>query len=161
MIGAPGREGRVGSPNRVGRRAALLLAALLGALVVAGIALGVVDGRASGRDGDEAAALAAVRAHLTQLVAAPSSPTARARALDGATGTWRDRLGSGSGSAPGAAGTAVVVRAVGLDSLDGDSARVLAAARLGDGSSQRAWRVAATLRREDGRWLVTDVAEVP
>ena len=59
------------------------------------------------------------------------------------------------------AGSAVVVRAVGLETLDGDSARVLAAARLTDGNAQRAWRVAATLTRRDRRWLVGDLTEVP
>ena len=144
--------------SRARTHAVPVLAVLLGALVVAAIALGVVDARATARDGDGAAALAAVRTHLTALVAAaPSSPTARTQALDGATGAWRARLESGA--AP--AGTAVVVRAVGLESLDGDSARVLTAARLTDGTSQRAWRVAATLTRVDDRWLVSDLAEVP
>lgn len=58
-------------------------------------------------------------------------------------------------------GSAVVVRSVGLVSLDGDSARVTAAARLSDGTAQRAWRVDAALVRRDGRWLVGDLAEVP
>jgi hypothetical protein len=58
-------------------------------------------------------------------------------------------------------GSAVVVRAVGLESLDGDSARVIAAARLAGGTSQRAWRVEASLVRQDGRWLVGDLREVP
>ena len=137
----------------------LVLAVLLGALVVAGTVLGVVDGRASARVDDEAATSAAVRTHLTALVAAPSSPTARMQALDGATGTWRARLEAGT--TPAAAGSAVVVRAVGLEALDGDSARVLAAARLSDDTAQRAWRVAATLTRQDDRWLVSDLAEVP
>jgi hypothetical protein len=134
-----------------------VLAVLLGALAVAAITLGVVDARATARDEDGTAALTAVRTHLTALVAAPSSPTARAQALDGATGTWRARLEAGA--AP--AGSAVVVRAVGVESLDGDSARVLTAARLTDGTAQRAWRVAATLARVDDRWLVSDLAEVP
>ncbi|HEY2225868.1 hypothetical protein [Actinomycetospora sp.] len=146
------------SPGRPGSRAAVLLAVLAGVLVVAGVVLGVVDGRASARADDEAAAVAAVRTHLTDLVAAPSSPTARTRAVDGATGTWRARLEGGT--PPAAAGSAVVVRAVGLESLDGDSARVLAAARLAEGTSQRAWRVEAGLTREDGRWLVSDLTEV-
>jgi hypothetical protein len=59
------------------------------------------------------------------------------------------------------AGSAVVVRAVGLSSLDGDTGRVTAAARLDDGNTQRAWRVDAALVRRDGRWQVSDVAEVP
>jgi hypothetical protein len=161
--------------SRARTRAVPVLAVLLGALVVAAIALGVVDARATARDEDGAAALPAVRTHLTALVAAPSSPTARAQALDGATGAWRARLESGAapaGSASGAApagsvsgaapaGSAIVVRAVGLESLDGDSARVLTAARLSDGTAQRAWRVAATLTRVDDRWLVSDLAEVP
>jgi hypothetical protein len=147
------------TPSRTRARAVLVLAVLAGALVVAGVVLGVVDARATARVDDEAAALAAVRTHLTALVAAPSSPTARTEALDGAAGPWRDRLEGGA--QPAGAGSAVVVRAVGLESLDGDSARVLAAARLTDGTDQRAWRVAATLTRRDGRWLVTDLAEVP
>jgi hypothetical protein len=148
------------TPSRTRARAVVVLAVLLGALGVAGLVLGVVDGRAADREDDRAAAVATVRTHLTALVSAPSSPTARAQALDGATGTWRARLEAGA--APAAAGSAVVVeRAVGLESLDGDSARVLAAARLTDGSAQRAWRVAATLTRQDDRWLVADLAEVP
>jgi hypothetical protein len=147
------------TPSRTRARAVLVLAVLLGALVVAAIALGVVDGRATDREDDRTAAVAAVRTHLTALVAAPSSPTARTQALDGATGTWRARLEAGA--APVAPGSAVVLRAVGLESLDGDSARVLAAARLTDGGAQRAWRVAATLTRQDDRWLVTELAEVP
>ncbi|MCD2194940.1 hypothetical protein LQ327_16325 [Actinomycetospora endophytica] len=142
-----------------GTRVTILLAALLAVLVVAGVVLGVVGGRASAHADDEAAVLTAVRTHLTDLVAAPSSPTARTRAVDGATGPWRARLESGT--PPTAAGSAVVVRAVGLESLDGDSARVLAAARVADGSSQRAWRVDAGLTRADGRWLVSDLREVP
>jgi hypothetical protein len=145
--------------TRASFRAVQVLAALLGALVLAGIVLGIVDGRAAARQDDEAAAVAAVRTHLTALVAAPSSPTARTQALDGAIGSWRARLEAGT--TPAAAGSAVVVRAVGLESLDGDSARVLAAARRTDGNAQRAWRVAATLTRQDGRWLVGDLAEVP
>jgi hypothetical protein len=147
------------TPSRARTRAAQVLAGLLAALVVAGIVLGGVDARAAARGADEAAAVAAVRTHLTALVAAPSSPTARTQALDGATGTWRTRLEAGTPPAP--AGSAVVVRAVGLESLDGDTARVLAAARLTDGSAQRVSRVAATLTRRDGRWLVGDLVEVP
>ncbi|HEY2194043.1 MAG TPA: hypothetical protein VGH76_17340 [Actinomycetospora sp.] len=59
------------------------------------------------------------------------------------------------------AGSAVVVRSVGLVTLDGDSAWVTAAARLSEASAQRAWRVDAALVRRDGRWLVGDLAEVP
>ena len=147
------------TPSRTRARAVLVLAVLLGALVVAGVVLGVVDARGTARVDDEAAAVAAARTHLTALVAAPSSPSARAQALDGATGTWRAQLEAGAAPAP--AGSAVVVRSVGLSSLDGDSARVLAAARLTDGSAQRAWRVTATLIRQDDRWLVGDLAEVP
>ena len=146
-------------PSGTGTGAAVLLAALLAVLVVAGVVLGVVGGRASARTEDEVAAVAAVRAHLTDLVAAPSSPSARSAALEGATGTWRARLESGT--PPTAGGSAVVVRAVGLESLDGDSARVLAAARLADGTARRAWRVDAALTRRDGRWLVSDLQEVP
>jgi hypothetical protein len=141
------------------RRVTTLLAVLLAVLVVAGVVLGVVGGRATARADDGDAAVAALRTHLTDLVAAPSSPTARARALDGSTGAWRARLDGGT--PPTAAGTAVVVRAVGLESLDGDTARVVAAARLAAGSDQRAWRIDAGLTREDGRWLVSDLAEVP
>lgn len=148
------------TPSRASTRAVQVLATLLGALVLAGIVLGIVDGRATAHDDDGAAAVAAVRSHLTALVAAPSSPTARTQALDGATGSWRARLEAGA--TPAGTGTAVVVvRAVGLESLDGDSARVVAAARLTDGDAQRVWRVAATLTRQDGRWLVGDLAEVP
>ena len=147
------------TPSRTRARAVLVLAVLLGALVVAAMVLGVVDGRARARADDEAAAVAAVRTHLTALVAAPSSPAARAQALDGATGTWRARLEAGATPTP--PGSAVVVRGVGLASSDGDSARVLAAARLTDGTTQRAWRIAATLTRRDDRWLVGDLAEVP
>ncbi|NMO92874.1 hypothetical protein [Actinomycetospora sp. TBRC 11914] len=139
------------------RGAALLLTALLAALVVAGVVLGVVDARAAARGADEATAVDAVRTHLTELVAAPSSSTARTQALDGATGAWRARLEQGGVPAA----SSVVVRAVGLESLDGDTARVVAAARLDDGSGQRAWRVDAALVRQDGRWLVDDLAEVP
>jgi hypothetical protein len=147
------------SPGRPGTRAAGLLAVVLAVLVVAGGVLGVVDERDATRADDEAAVTTAVRTHLTDLVAAPSSPTARTRAVDGATGAWRARLESGT--PPTSAASAVVVRAVGLESLDGDSARVLAAARPADGTSQRAWRVDAGLTREDGRWLVSELAEVP
>jgi hypothetical protein len=147
------------TPSRTSTRAVQVLAMLLGALVLAGTVLGIVDGRAAARDEDGAAAVAAVRTHLTALVAAPSSPTARTQALDGATGTWRARLEDGT--MPAAAGSAGVVRAVGLESLDGDSARVIAAARLTEGNTQRAWRIAATLTRQDGRWLVRGLAEVP
>lgn len=147
------------TPSRTRARAILVLAVLLGALGVAAVVLGVVDGRATARAEDEAASVAAVRGHLTALVAAPSSPTARTQALDGATGAWRAQLEAGA--TPAAAGSAVVVRGVGVESLDGDSARVLTAARLTDGTAQRAWRVAATLARVDDRWLVSDLAEVP
>jgi hypothetical protein len=146
-------------PSGTGTRPVAVLATLLAVLVVAGVVLGVVDGRASARVDDEAAASSAVRRHLTDLVAAPSSPTARSQAIEGATGTWRARLESGT--PPTADGSAVVVRAVGLESLDGDSARVVAAARLAEGTSQRAWRVEASLVRRDGRWLVDDLREVP
>jgi hypothetical protein len=139
------------------RGAVLLLGALLVALVVAGGVLAVVDARAAAREADGAAAVDAVRTHLTELVAAPSSPTARAQALDGATGAWRVRLEQGAVPAA----SSVVVRAVGLEALDGDTAHVTAAARLDDGSGQRAWRVDAALVRQDGRWLVGDLAEVP
>lgn len=148
-----------GSPVRPGTRTTVLLTAVLAVLLVAGVVLGVVDGRASSRADDEAAATTALRAHLTDLVAAPSSPTARAQAVAGATGAWRARLESGA--PPTAAGSAVVVRAVALEWLDGDSARVLAAARLAGGTSQRAWRVDAGLTRQSGRWLVSDLQEVP
>jgi hypothetical protein len=144
---------------RVPRRMTVLLAVVLGALVVAGVVLGIVVGRASAGDEDRAAAVAAVQTHLTQLVAAPSSPAARDQALDGAGGAWRARLDAGA--FPTTAGSSVVIRAVGLEALDGDTARVVAAARLGDGTAQRAWRVEATLTRQDGRWLVTDLQEVP
>jgi hypothetical protein len=146
-------------PSGTGTRPVAVLAALLAVLVVAGVVLGVVDGRASARAVDEAAASSAVRTHLTDLVAAPSSPTARSQAIEGATGTWRARLESGR--PPTADSSAVVVRAIGLESLDGDSARVVAAARLAEGRSQRAWRVEASLVRRDGRWLVDDLREVP
>ncbi len=147
------------SPSWTTTRAVPLLAALLGALVVAAVALGVVDARAAARGADEAAAVIAVRTHLTELVAAPSSPAARTAALEGATGSWRARLESGA--TPAATASAVVVRAVGLESLDGDTARVTAAARLADEAAQRAWRVEAALVRQDGRWLVGDLVEVP
>jgi hypothetical protein len=139
------------------RGAVLLLGALVAALVVAGVVLAVVNGRAAARDAAGAGAVAAVRAHLTEVVAAPSSPTARAQALDGATGEWRARLEAGAVPAA----SSVVVRADGLESLDGDAARVVAAARLDDAGVQRAWRVEAALVRQDGRWLVADLAEVP
>lgn len=139
------------------RGTVLLLGALLAALVVAGVVLGVVDGRAAAGGADRAAAVDAVRTHLTEVVAAASSPTARTQALDGATGRWRARLEAGG--VPVA--SSVVVRAVGLESLDGDAARVVAAARLDDGGTQRAWRVEAALVRQDRRWLVADLAEVP
>jgi hypothetical protein len=140
-------------------RVTTVLVVLLAVLVVAGVVLGVVGERASARADDGAAAVAALRTHLGDLVAAPSSPAARARAVDGSTGAWRARLETGS--PPTAPGAAVVVRAVGLESLDGDSARVLAAARPAGGTSQRSWRVHAELTREDGRWLVADLQEVP
>lgn len=139
-------------------RVTTLLGVLLTVLVVAGVVLGVVAGRASTRADDEAAAAGALRAHLTDLVAAPSSPAARTRALDGSTGVWRARLDGGP--TPAGSGSSVVVRATGVESLDGDSAQVLAAARLADGAVQRAWRVEADLTRVDGRWLVSELREI-
>ncbi len=124
----------MGSPRRTSARAALVLAALVLAVLLGGLVVaGIVLGVVDGR------------------------ATARADDEAAAVAAVRARLEAG----PAPAGSAVVIRAVGLESLDGDSARAFAAARLTDGTTQRAWRVVVGLTRQDGRWLVDDVAEVP
>ena len=118
--------------SRTGARAALLPGVLLGGLLGALVIAGVVLGVVDARAAaHDADGAAAVAAARTYLTE----------------------------HAP--AGSAVVVRSVGLSALEGDSARVTAAARLTAGNVQRAWRVDATLARRDGRWQVGDLVEVP
>ncbi|WP_018333467.1 hypothetical protein [Actinomycetospora chiangmaiensis] len=130
-------------------------------LAVAAAVLGVLDARADAREGDRTAALTAARSHLADLGAASADPAARRRALDGATGAWRDRLAAATTTDP----TSTVVRSVGLEDLEGDTARVLVVGLVGGGGDRGAgagpFRVAVALFRADDRWLVTDVAEVP
>ena len=57
----------------------------------------------------------------------------------------------------GAGPTTSVVRTAGLESLDGDSARVLAVGLVAGGTVPRTYRVEVALVRVDDRWLVDDV----
>ncbi|MCD2187473.1 hypothetical protein [Actinomycetospora soli] len=126
-------------------------------LAVAAVVLGVLDAPAAGRAEDRTAALAAARGHLVDLGAASADPAARSRAVDGATGAWRDRLAA----APATGSTSTVVRTVGMEDLTGDTARALAVGLLGGDGGPRPFRATLALARVDGRWLVADVAELP
>ncbi|MEJ2871278.1 hypothetical protein WCD74_26210 [Actinomycetospora sp. OC33-EN08] len=133
-----------------------VLLAVGGVLLVAAVVLGLLDARASARADDRADAVGVARAHLVDLGAASSDPAAQARAAGSATGPWRDRVAARP-SVP----TSTVVRAVGLESLEDDDARVLAVGLVAGGTVPRSFRAAVTLTRVDGRWLVADVTEVP
>ncbi|MDL5158195.1 hypothetical protein [Actinomycetospora termitidis] len=133
-----------------------VLLAVGGVLLVAAVVLGVLDARASARTADRQDAMAAARAHLADLGAAGTDPAARDRALGGATGTWRDRVAATPAGRP----TTTVVRSAGLESLEGDDARVLAVGLVAGGTVPRPFRAAVALVRADDRWLVADVSEV-
>ena len=128
-------------------RALLVIGAVL--LVTAAV-LGVLTARTAGRDDDRVAAVEAARTHLDALAAADPA------AADGATGAWRAQLGDLGSSRP----TTSVVRTAGLESLDGDAARVLAVGLVAGGTVPRTYRVEISLVRADDRWLVDDVVEL-
>lgn len=128
-------------------RALLVLGAVL---LVAAVALGVLTARSAARDDDRVAAVDAARTHLGALGAADPA------AADGATGAWRARLGDLGSARP----TTNVVRTAGLESLDGDAARVLAVGLVAGRSVPRTYRVEVSLVRDDDRWLVDDVVEL-
>ncbi|MFC5064507.1 hypothetical protein [Actinomycetospora atypica] len=130
------------------------LSALGAVLLVAAVVLGVLTARGAGRDDDRVAAVTAARTHLDALGA--PDPAGRARAADGATGAWRERLGDLRGARP----TTSVVRTAGLESLDGDAARVLAVGLVAGGTVPRTYRVEVALVHADDRWLVADVVEL-
>ncbi|NYD35574.1 hypothetical protein [Actinomycetospora corticicola] len=147
-----GRDAGVGHPTPV-----RVLVALGVLLVVAAAVLGVLDRQARARDDDGATTLLAARTHLVDLGAATTDPAARTRAVDGATGAWRDRLAAATTTGS----TSTVVRTVGLEDLDGDTARALAVGVVGGDGGTRPFRAVVTLARVDDRWLVADVGELP
>ncbi|WP_433798568.1 hypothetical protein [Actinomycetospora sp. CA-084318] len=144
--------------DTAGRRPVPVVLLVVGALLaVAVVVLGVLDARVAGRTEDRTAAVVAARAHLVDLGAASTDPAARSRALDGATGAWRDRLAAAAATGS----TSTVVRTIGLEDLTGDSARALAVGLVGGDGEPRPFRATVALTRVDDRWLVADVAELP
>lgn len=139
---------------RVPVRVLLVLTVLL---ALAAAVLAVLDVRADARSEDRSAAVAAARSHLVDLGAASADPDARRRVVDGAAGPWRDRLVAAADTGS----TSTLVRSIGLEDLAGDTARVLAVGLVGADGGPRPFRAAVALTREDDRWLVVDVEEVP
>lgn len=172
-------EGSEASASRP-RRRKLLVAAIAALLILitgllgAAVVLGISVWRGHDEDSRREAALAACRQTVTNLMTTqPGTVQADvARLLDGTTGTFKSDFAEQRGVYSDVVKKEKVtssgeVKAMGIESFDGQSARVLVAAQAKVSNAKapkgedRSYRMAVVLKLVDDRWLVSEVEFVP
>ncbi|MEU7812818.1 hypothetical protein [Pseudonocardia sp. NPDC049154] len=158
------------APRGSRSRAAAIVSAIAALATVAALVIGVAawNGERNAADGQAAADAARQVATYLTSIKADSADADLQRLLDASTGDFRDQFAQRRDPFVQIVQQAKVstegqVVAVGLDSLDGDTARVLAAVHSQVTNSaatqpeNRDYRLSMTMQRVDGRWLASAV----
>ncbi|MEV5837673.1 hypothetical protein [Nocardia sp. NPDC052112] len=152
----------------------LAAAALIAALAASTVVLAVQHRDDNRIRADRAAFLQAARQTVLNLttISADSADADIARILDGATGGFRDdfaarSVGFTSVVKQAHVSTVGTITEAGVESLDGDRAKILVAASskvsnsAGAQEEPRIWRLRLVMQRTEGRILVSNVDFVP